>query len=417
MALFGARKERQLRGESYIALDLGTETIKCLVFENHEATCHILGKGRASHRAGTMRGGMVINIPEAVVDVRQAMDTAITQAGISPKKLVMSLSGDLVKSLITTVHYHRARPDSRIDTNELKNIIYKAQWKAFEQIRSLMAKEQEVGESGTKLVNTTVVDTRIDGYKVTNPINFQGNVITLSIFNTFAPLVHLGAAQALADELALDLVSVAASPYALTKSLLVNNPEFSAIFIDVGAHLTDVAVVSEGGIFGMQNFALGSNAFSKNLATGFKITPQQADQIKFDYSADMLDKKSTTKISNILKDTTKLWVQGVAEALDEFSHLETLPNKIFIAGGGATLPEIKKILLSKSWAEHLPFVKKPLPAVIEVTDVPNIVLTNQVKIDLSDMVAIGLAHLTLDASTQDDTVANILHRIVLNMQN
>ena len=367
------------------------------------------------HRPGTMRGGMVINIPEAALDVRQAVDMAVQQSGVQPKNLVTSLSGDLVKSLITTVHYHRARPDSHIDVNELKNIIYKAQWKAFEQIRSLIAKEQEEGELGVKLINTTVVDTRIDGYKVANPLNFQGGVITLSIFNAFAPLVHLGAIQALADELNLDLVSVAAGPYALTKSLLLDHPEFSAVFIDVGAYLTDVAVVNEGGIFGMQNFALGSSAFSKNLSTSLKITPEKADQVKIDYSEGLLDKRSEGKISRILTATAKLWVQGGAEALDEFSHLDVLPSKIFIAGGGALLPEIKKVLLSKNWAEHLPFSKKPYPAVIEPTDIPSVVLTNQITVDLTDMVVLGLANLTLGSSV-DDTVGDILRRIVLNMQ-
>jgi cell division protein FtsA len=196
----------------------------------------------------------------------------------------------------------------------------------------------------------------------------------------------------------------------------VDNPEFSAIFVDIGAGLTDVAVVSEGGIFGMQNFALGSSAFSKNLVNGLKITPDKAEQIKIDYSNGMIDKKSEGKLHRSLKTTADLWVQGVAEALDEFSHLDVLPNKIFIAGGGAALPEIKSALASKAWAEHLPFTKKPLPAVIEPTDIPKIVLQNQVTIDLGDMVVLGLANLTQDVPGKEDVLGDILRRIVMNMQ-
>ena len=106
----------------------------------------------------------------------------------------------------------------------------------------------------------------------------------------------------------------------------------------------------------------------------------------------------------------------VAEALDEFSHIDVLPNKIFVAGGGAILPEVKNSLLSKVWAANLPFSKKPYPAVIESTDIPHVVLENQVAMELSDMVALGLAHLTLDQADQSDTVGDMLRRIVLNMQ-
>ena len=109
-------------------------------------------------------------------------------------------------------------------------------------------------------------------------------------------------------------------------------------------------------------------------------------------------------------------MQGVAEALDEFNHLDVLPNKIFVAGGGAALPEIKSILSSKLKAAQLPFTKKPLPALISPTDIPNLVLDNQIKIDLGDMVVLGLAQLAFSDTTKEDIVGNILHRIVLNMQ-
>ena len=416
MAWFAPKKAEKRQGEVYVALDLGTEYIKALVCGQQDGRCAVFGSSKATHKSGTMRGGMVINIPGVFLDAQTAVNAAIQQAGLQPKKLVMSLSGDLVKSLVTTVHYHRTRPEAPIDANELKNIIYKSQWKAFEQIRGLVAKEQEESQLGIKLINTTIVDIRIDGYKVNHPLGFQGGMITLSIFNAFAPLVHLGAMQALADDLGLDLTNIAAGPYALTKSLLVDNPEFSAIFIDIGGGMTDIAVVNEGGIFGMQNFALGSMAYTKNLANALKVSPERAEQIKMDYSNGLLDKRSETKIKTILKDTAALWVRGVSESLDEFSHLDILPNKIFLSGGGAILPEVKNILLTKAWAEHLPFVKKPYPAVVSPADMSDIVLHNQVEIDSSYLTALGLAQLICVPADQKDPVKDILRRIVNNMQ-
>ncbi|MFH1088567.1 MAG: cell division FtsA domain-containing protein [Patescibacteria group bacterium] len=416
MAWFAVKKAEKRQGEVYIALDLGTEQIKALVCGQQDGHCAIFGSGRSPHKSGTMRGGMVINIPGAFLDVQTAVNAAIQQAGLQPKKIGISLSGDLVKSLVTTVHYHRTRPEAPIDANELKNIIYKSQWKAFEQIRGLVAKEQEESQLGIKLINTTIIDIRIDGYKVNHPLGFQGGVITLSIFNAFAPLVHLGALQALADDLNLNLTSIAAGPYALTKSLLVDNPEFSAIFIDIGGGMTDIAVVNEGGIFGMQNFALGSTAYTKNLANALKVSPERAEQIKLDYSNGLLDKRSEAKIKAILKDTAALWVRGVAESLDEFSHLDVLPNKIFLSGGGAVLPEVKNILLTKAWAEHLPFVKKPYPAVVSPADISDIILQNQVEIDSSDLTVLGLAQLICIPEDKKDPIKDILRRIVNNMQ-
>ena len=51
------------------------------------------------------------------------------------------------------------------------------QWKAFEaRARSDLACETGFNEIDVKLVHAAIVDTRIDGYKVSNPIVFPGDV-------------------------------------------------------------------------------------------------------------------------------------------------------------------------------------------------------------------------------------------------
>ncbi|OGB85068.1 hypothetical protein A2994_00460 [candidate division Kazan bacterium RIFCSPLOWO2_01_FULL_48_13] len=400
-----------------MAIDAGTNLVKCLVFaRTGDDPAKILGKSVIPHAAGSMRGGMIINIPDAVVTFRQAVEAAAHQANVKPTSLLMSMPGDLVKSLVTTVHYHRAQPESHIDSGELKNIVYKAQLKAYEQMRQTMAKEQEEGSLDVKLINTTVVDMRVDGYKIANPLGFQGGTVTLSIFNVFAPLVHLGALQAIADELELDLISVAAGPYALTRCLTAHNENLSGIFIDVGAQTTDLVVVNEGGIAGIQNFAFGGNAFSRALALGLKLSDDKAEQIKLDYGNDLLDKRSKIKLQPILQAAALMWARGVTQGLREFTHLDVLPNRIFIGGGGAALPEIKNSLMTKAIAAELPFTKKPYPALIESTELHDITVSEGVSLDRSDLVVTGLVYLTIITETPEDVVGTILRRIALSMQ-
>ena len=71
-----------------------------------------------------------------------------------------------------------------------------------------MAWESGHAEIDVKLVNAAIVDVRIDGYKVTNPLGFQGKEIQIGVFNAFAPIVHLGALQTIAENLDLDLISI-----------------------------------------------------------------------------------------------------------------------------------------------------------------------------------------------------------------
>lgn len=417
MALFGPKGGRKKTADYFVALDPGTDLVKCLVFSKTEGSpTQVLGKSSILHTAGSLRGGMIINIPEAAITLRTAVDAAIKQANVRPSNLLISMAGDLVKSLVTTVHYHRAQPESHIDSAELKNIIYKVQLKAYEQMRQLVAKEQEEGPLDVKLINTTVVDMRVDGYKIANPLGFQGGTVTLSIFNVFAPLVHLGALQAIADELELDLISVAAGPYALTHCLAKLGESFSGVVVDVGAQTTDLVVMSEGGIAGIQSFAFGGEAFTRALVSGLKISDDKAEQTKLDYASDLLDKRSADKLQPILQDTASVWSRGVAQGLREFTHLDVLPNRIFIGGGGAGLPEIKNSLLTKAFIQGLPFTKKPYPTVIESAELMGITTAEGVTLDRTDLVALGLVYLINTTETPEDIVGSTLRRIVLSMQ-
>ena len=54
---------------------------------------------------------------------------------------------------------------------------------------------------------------------MTNPVGFQGRHVRISIFNAFAPLVHLGALQSVASQLDLELLEIVAEPYAVARVL------------------------------------------------------------------------------------------------------------------------------------------------------------------------------------------------------
>ncbi len=418
MFKWGKKGGKQKQGEDYVALDVGSEFVKCLIFRKENNHCLLLGKSRVKHTEGSMRGGMIINIPQALTTINEAVNKASEISKIKPTSLIMSLPGDLVKSLVTTVHYHRNHSESHIDATELKNIVYKVQWKAYEQMRELTTKNQEEIVPDVKLINTSVIDVKVDGYKITNPLGFQGGTVTLSIFNAFAPLVHLGALQSVADEINLDLISVAAGPYALTSSLIAGQSDFSAIFIDIGSHITNVIVINEGGLLGIQSFAMGGNMFTKQLVQNLKLSNEKAEELKKEYANKALGKKKLNdQIKAIFKQTALTWVDGVAVSLEEFKHLHILPSKIFISGGGSNLEEIKNSLMTKAWLKNLPFSKKPYPAIIDLANLDFFTAQNDTKIDLSDTVVLGLAHLTLESNLAEDVVSSMLRRIILSMQN
>jgi len=252
-----------------LALDIGTEFVKALIGQvvldpASGAPSHvdIIGVGRQRQRLTDMQSGAVTDITGVVENCDAALKMAEKMAGVVAKDVVIGIAGELVKGASTVVRYKRAVPSDPIDMTELRKILDRVQYRAFERAREQLTWETGYKELEVKLVNTAIVDVQIDGYRVTNPIGFQGRDVSIQLFNAFAPMVHLGALQSVAQDLDLNLVNIAAEPFAVAKSVGgQDSGEFSAIFIDIGGGTTDIALVNNGGVEGTKMFAIGGRSF------------------------------------------------------------------------------------------------------------------------------------------------------------
>ena len=412
MGLFGLGKNRQ---NYAIALDIGTEFVKVLVFRIEGSTAFVIGTGRERQRLSDMQGGKVTDIAGVIENCEKALDQACEEAEISPKQCVIGIAGELVKGTTTTVHYRRGDAKAKITVKELKDIIEQVQYKSFDKARSELAWETGYTELDVKLVNSAVVDVRIDGYRVTNPIGFQGRDIQVGIFNAFAPIVHFGALQTIAEELKLDLLSIAAEPYAVARSMgLDDSSDFSAIFIDVGGGTTDIAVVRSGGVEGTKMFAIGGRVFTKSISDATELPFAEAEKLKIDYSFGKIKEDSLMhgKIAKAIANDCSVWLSGVELALEEFSNVDLLPSKILLCGGGSLLPEIKEHLEKRTWIKHLPFARQPKVEFIRPSQVTTVKDEKGKLVNSQDITPMALANLAIDLAGEPNVVEGVLDKIV-----
>ncbi|MFA6790771.1 MAG: hypothetical protein WCR65_04280, partial [Parcubacteria group bacterium] len=169
-----------------VALDIGTEVIKAIVLkvdgDNNRGI--VIGSGKVRQRIGNMQSGAVSDISGVIETARAAIDMAKKKAGVKHiKHAIVGIAGELVKGTTTTVHYERAKSDIEIGLPELKNIIQKVQQKAYERIQNQISWETGQSNIDIKLINAAISDVRIDGYRINNPLGFQGHNVSISVFN------------------------------------------------------------------------------------------------------------------------------------------------------------------------------------------------------------------------------------------
>lgn len=414
----------KLRGKApseryLVALDIGTEFVKALIGEvivdpasGAPSRVEILGVGRQRQRLTDMQSGAVTDITGVVENCDAALKMAEKMAGVVAKDVVVGIAGELVKGASTTVRYKRATPSDPIDMTELRKILDRVQYRAFERAREQLTWETGYKELEVKLVNTAIVDVQIDGYRVTNPIGFQGRDVSIQLFNAFAPMVHLGALQTVAQDLDLNLINIAAEPFAVAKSVGgQDSGEFSAIFIDIGGGTTDIALVNNGGVEGTKMFAIGGRAFTKRIAQVANTSFEKAEEMKIAYSAGKLGPKAVKLVEEAVNADIQVWLSGVELSLAEFERVEHLPAKILLCGGGTGLPQIAEALKGKDWYKSLPFARKPIVNHISPSEVNRVLDKTGKLTSFADITPMGLANLGLDQSGGETTTDTLVRKL------
>lgn len=400
-----------------VAVDIGTEFVKALIARVKGDDLEIIGVGRKRQEQSDMHSGAIADISGVVQNCEQALAEAEEQAGMQVKRAVIGIAGELVKGNTSTIRYRRPQPDKPLSVAEMELIIEKVQERAQVKAQKQIGLETGNDEVEVKLVNSALVSLHIDGYKVSNPIGFQGRDVAVQIYTAFAPMVHIGALERVADELGLELVAVAAEPFAVSRAVVGTDASsnFTAILADVGGGTTDIAVVNDGGVEGTRMFGIGGRSFTQTIASDMDLSYKDAEKLKVNLDSEKLKPTVAKEAGNAIDRTLEVWLDGVELALSEFDAVDHLPNRILLCGGGASLSKLVDALASRDWYKELPFTKRPIVQHIAPEEVVGVKDTTGDAVDHTLITAMGLLRVgydTMIGSSDADNIKEKLNRLL-----
>jgi cell division protein FtsA len=418
---FRRRGPQRLGGgpEALTALDVGTEFAKALVVvlepgTDGTSTATVRGAGRQRQGLTHMQSGTVSDIDAVVANCRKALDEAEAAAGVRPGAAVIGIAGELVKGTTSTVTVRRDLPERALSEGELERIVQRVQAEALDQAEERIAWESGVERLDVRLVHAAIVEMKIDGYAVSNPIGFTGAQVELAIFNAFAPMVHLGALHSVATQLGLRLLGVVAEPYAVATCLDPGElGDAGAVFIDIGGGTTDVALVRHGGIAGTKMLALGGRAFTKGLSERFGLSFSRAESLKLAAAGETLPEEvSPTDLRAALVEDAEVWRRGVELMISDLAEGELLPARIYLCGGGAELPQISDALADDAWWRRLPFSRRPAVVSLAPGDVSGLRDATGQLTTRQDVTPMALANQALILDAQSAATDQAMRRAV-----
>ena len=390
--------KNQAEAQYIVGLDIGTEFVKALIGKIEDDRIEIVGVGRAHQDLSDMQAGAIADIASVVENCDKALNQAEQQAEVSVRTAVIGIAGELVKGTTTTVRVARKNADKPLDASEVERIIKLVQGRAEVKAKKQLAWELGGKEVEVRLVNSALVGIEIDGYKVTSPIGFQGKDVVVQLYTAFAPLIHIGALERTAAALDLDLLAVAAEPFAVSRSVIGDDTSASmnAILMDVGGGTTDIAVVTDGGVQGTKMFGIGGRAYTRAIERDLNVEFNTAEQLKVGLGEGRVPQSKRLAVEGALNKTLGVWIGGVELALGEFDKLDNLPHKLLLCGGGSSLDLLVDKLNDSDWYTKLPFTRKPVIQHIHPDEVVGIVDKTGDVADHTFITAMGLLRVGLD---------------------
>lgn len=341
-----------------IALDIGEGAVKVLAIEQNDTDKGkgvIIGQGLSYYAPEGIIGSAMMDFSQIMAGCKDALKKAYKQEGSTKIDAVIGISGSVSRTAVANIIYKRPHPEKEITEEELKNIVKEIKESVLEKTRKefISASRKE----DFNLLNIAITEIRIDGYKVSVPLGFQGKEMNFRIITVYAPASYLKIINTLASELQLNVLNTFSLPFAMSKIYQNVKNGFGGIIIDVGYETTTVSVVQDNAMAGIKAFSIGGAAFTRAIARELKMDYKAAEDTKIKYSLKKLSAELDGKVGQIFSNIVLLWYQGVKKALMDFSVTELVSGKIYITGGGSVLPEILKVLNTGDLRRNLPIIE------------------------------------------------------------
>lgn len=328
---------------SFLAVDIGTEAIKALVF--HRENKRIIVEDSCLCYFDYFRDpGFDFRRESLRKGIAEAVDVLKSRNKLSNDKIFISLPPDICKGRIVKAVYNRADKDSLINKREAEEICRQVFEDARRKLLENYSRESGILPQDIIFLHQSIDEIKIDGYIVAGLQGFKGENLEMSILSSFLPKVYSNEFSVLFRTLGFKDLEITHEIQDIA-SLIGSGQD--ALFVDVGGSLTQIILVKNGKIEGFNELKDGGRTFSLAVSHNLGLNFDESRILKEKYAKEELTEGARSKLKEIFSTYLRAWFEGFTKIL-EYAQT-SLPVDIFIFGGGSNLPEIKVMLSSGSW--------------------------------------------------------------------
>ncbi len=306
-----------------VGIDVGSQTTRVVVgeFLKGEKNPKIIGVGESLTRG--VRHGYVTDFILAATAVKTAVSQAEKTSGIKIKRAFVSISGASLRGETSSGSVIVSKADGEVTNLDIS--------------KALQDCEDNLNLGNRKVIHVYPVAMRLDSKEVQGRLEgMRGTKLEAkALFITYS-IQHLEDLLAVIAEAGVETIDVIASPIALSNIVLSEKQKIAGVaLVDIGAETTSLAVFENGSLFSVATFSIGSSNITNDIALGFKIPLDLAENLKLGNTSEDFSKK---KLDEIIEARLSDIFESIDNQLKKIKRSELLPAGVVFVGGGASIP-------------------------------------------------------------------------------
>lgn len=335
-------------------IDIGNSFVKTLIAELKDGSQRpqILGAGISPSNG--LRKGMVIDMAEAVENVKNSVAEAQAGAGIKIKKAYVSVSGLHIRNQVSRGVIAVSRADNEISEHDIQRVLDAASTIGLPPNR--------------QLIHTIPKRYIVDGQEFfKNPIGMTGIRLEADVLLIDALTPYLKALAKAVNENDIEVAEFVYSPLASAKAALNKRvKEHGALLLDFGGGLCNLAIFEEGELIHAASLPLGSKNITNDLAIAIKTSLDNAERIKLEHGymgqshsgkkenidlSELVEEEDFVipkkLIGEVVSDRVSEIAEMVSEELKKINRPGMLAGGVVLTGGGAKLTGFTEYIKEK----------------------------------------------------------------------
>lgn len=311
-----------------IGIDVGSSTTRVVVgeFLKGEKNPSIIGVGEATTLG--LRHGYVVNSSLAAISIKNAVALAEKTSGIKIRRAFVSLSGTTLRGEMSSGGTIISKADGEVTTLDAN--------------KALQDCEDNLNLGNKKIIHTYPISFRLDGKEVLGRLEgMRGTKLEAkALFVTYS-IQHLEDLLGAVAEAGVETIDVVASPVALSNIALSEKQKIVGVaLVNIGDQTTSLSVFENGLLVSIQTFSIGSSEITNDIALGFKIPLEKAEEFKLGNISEEFSKK---KLDEIVEARLCDIFESIENHLKKIKRSELLPAGIVFVGGGANIPMLTEL--------------------------------------------------------------------------